>query len=191
MTQPAIAQPAIAGAVLTGGASRRMGRDKATLRVDGSAMARRVADALVEAGCHPVVAVGGTATQLATLGLRVVDDTWPGEGPLGAIIVALRDAGGAVLVAACDLPWLDGATVRQLITVSIAHPDADVVHAQSTRIEPLCALWRPSALAVIEPLFDAGERSMHAAIGALAAVACSVEAVRLTNINRPADLPVR
>ena len=50
---------AFAGAVLTGGRSSRMGRDKATLPVDGVPMAARVADALRRAGAEPVLAVGG------------------------------------------------------------------------------------------------------------------------------------
>ena len=48
-----------AGAVLCGGASRRMGTDKAFVEVGGQPMAERVAAALEEAGCAPVVFVGG------------------------------------------------------------------------------------------------------------------------------------
>jgi len=111
----------VAGAVLTGGTSRRMGRDKATLEIDGVAMARRVADALIAAGCAPVVAVGGDATRLGAIGIPVVDDDWPGEGPLGGIITALRHSErAAVVVAACDLPWLDAPTIERLVATAVA-----------------------------------------------------------------------
>ena len=56
-----------AGVVLTGGASRRMGRDKALLPVDGVPMAVRVATAMIAAGAHPVVALGGDADGLREL----------------------------------------------------------------------------------------------------------------------------
>lgn len=185
------ATSAVSGAVLTGGASRRMGRDKAMLPVDGIEMARRVADALAQSGCDPVVAIGGDGASLADIGLRTVADEWPGEGPLGAIIVALRDATGPVLVVACDLPWLDAGTLGRLLAVATAAPTADVVHAAGDRPEPLCALWRPSALRVLEAVFSAGERAVHIAIAQLNAVACPVDAVAVTNINRPEDLPKR
>jgi molybdopterin-guanine dinucleotide biosynthesis protein A len=79
----------VAGAVLMGGASRRMGRDKALVEVDGLPMASRVAAALTAAGCRSAVAVGGDAAVHARLGLSSVPDRWPGEGPLGAIVTVL------------------------------------------------------------------------------------------------------
>jgi molybdopterin-guanine dinucleotide biosynthesis protein A len=48
----------VAGAVLVGGASRRMGRTKALIDVDGSPMVMRVATALGTAGCTPVRLIG-------------------------------------------------------------------------------------------------------------------------------------
>ena len=52
----------VAGAVLVGGASRRMGRPKALIEVDGSPMVVRVAAALSAGGCAPVRLIGGLAT---------------------------------------------------------------------------------------------------------------------------------
>ena len=66
------------GAVLTGGASRRMGRPKADIEVDGVAMAARVADAMVAAGALDVARIGDE-----------VADHHPGEGPLGGVLTAL------------------------------------------------------------------------------------------------------
>ncbi|WP_434127450.1 molybdenum cofactor guanylyltransferase, partial [Enterococcus faecium] len=57
-----------AGAVLTGGDSRRMGTDKALIEVDGGPLARRVANALRAAGADPVIAVGGDLEALGDLG---------------------------------------------------------------------------------------------------------------------------
>src|SRR5258708_2361905 len=80
---------AVAGAALAGGAGRRVGTDKALLVVAGRALARTAADALLAAGAARVVAVGGDRAGLEALGLEVVVDEHPGEGPLGAILTAL------------------------------------------------------------------------------------------------------
>ncbi|MGA1077227.1 MAG: molybdenum cofactor guanylyltransferase, partial [Ilumatobacteraceae bacterium] len=53
------------GVVLAGGASRRMGTDKAFVAVDGRSMVLRVADALVSGGCGPLVCQGGDPRRLA------------------------------------------------------------------------------------------------------------------------------
>ncbi|MEJ7719137.1 MAG: NTP transferase domain-containing protein [Ilumatobacteraceae bacterium] len=95
----------VAGAVLTGGASRRMGSTKALVPERGVPLAERAARALHDGGCDPVFLVGGEVDDLAGLGRPVVADLTPGSGPLGGVLSALAAASGAaVLVAACDLP---------------------------------------------------------------------------------------
>lgn len=77
------------GVVLAGGASRRMGADKALIEINGMAMAARATLALQSAGLDEVIVVGGDADRLSDLGLTVVPDLYPGRGPLGGIITAL------------------------------------------------------------------------------------------------------
>jgi molybdopterin-guanine dinucleotide biosynthesis protein A len=183
----------VAGAVLTGGASRRMGRDKATLPVDGIAMARRVADALIAGGCATVLAVGGDTDGLARLGLEAIPDGWPGEGPVGGIVTALAATDAPTVVAACDLPWLDAATVGALVAAFVdagADPEgaqADAFVAVTDRIEPLCALWQPAALPPLRAAFAAGERAVHRALGGLRVVTVRVDPAALRNVNTPED----
>ena len=172
------------GAVLCGGASRRMGVDKATLQVGGTAMARRVADALSAAGCSPVVAIGGDTAALADLGLDVVIDEFPGEGPLGGVLTALS-LGSPVMVAACDLADLGAATVTRLVA---ALGDHDASIAFSDRAEPLCAIWSDQATPVLRSRFQAGERAMHRAIEGLDVAWVDVSAEGLRNVNSPGDL---
>jgi len=182
-----------------------MGRDKAFVEVEGSAMARRVADALVAAGCGPVLAVGGDAVGLSTLGLVAVPDRWPGEGPLGGIRTALahvseqvseqesgqepgqEPAGAPVLVVATDLPWLDATTLGALLE-HVSRTDLDVVVARSGRLEPLCALWWPSAAGPLAAAFDAGERAVHRAIAGMRVQEVAVDGAALVNVNQPDDL---
>ncbi len=109
------------GAVLTGGASRRMGRTKALIDVDGVPMARRVGDALARAGCASVIAYGGDVTELEPLGMPVLPDRHPGSGPLGGVLGVLElfteselQLDG-VFVVACDLPALRGEDLGGLV----------------------------------------------------------------------------
>jgi molybdenum cofactor guanylyltransferase len=180
----------VAGAVLAGGRSRRMGRDKALIEIDGRAMAARVAMSMAAAGCSPVFAVGGDAGSLGAIGLTVIDDRWPGEGPLGAIITALVHTEVPTVVAACDLPWLDEVTVRSLIR-DVQRPgiDVDLVLATAHRDEPLCGCWMPSALGELRRSFDDGERAVHRAIARLKTVRVQVTTAAVRNVNEPADLP--
>jgi molybdopterin-guanine dinucleotide biosynthesis protein A len=179
-------------AVLTGGASRRMGRDKAVgVAVDGRPLARRVADALEAAGADEVLAVGGDMNALAALGLRAHADDHPGDGPLGGILTAIRTARhDIVVVVACDLPWLDAATVAALVHALGAHPGAAVALARTDRREPLCATWRGSRAApVLAERFAAGERAPRRALDWLDVVEVDVDPAVLRNTNTPADLP--
>jgi molybdenum cofactor guanylyltransferase len=175
---------AVLGAVLCGGASRRMGVDKATYPIEGVAMARRVADALVAAGCARVIAVGGDERELNGLGLDFVHDQFPAEGPLGGILTALA-VGTPVVVVACDLPNIRPATVEALVAALDEH---DVAMARSNRVEPLCAVWSEGAHQHLQARFRAGERAMHRAIEGLDTAWISVPEAEVRNINTPSDL---
>jgi molybdopterin-guanine dinucleotide biosynthesis protein A len=98
-----------AGVLLTGGASTRMGRDKATLVVGGETLGARAARVL-SAVCAPVVEVGPGVT-----GLRAVRERPPGSGPLGALVAGV-DAVGVlpVVLLACDMPNVSEGIVRML-----------------------------------------------------------------------------
>jgi molybdopterin-guanine dinucleotide biosynthesis protein A len=179
-----------AGAVLTGGRSSRMGRDKALLPVDGVAMAARVAGALTGAGCDPVLAVGGDLAALAALGLVAVADPRQGDGPLAGIVSALEAvpaASAVVAVCACDLPALAAEDVAAV--VAAASGGAAAV-AWTGRIEPLCAAWpRARALDAGRALLGAGERAVQRLVERLDHVLVPVPAEHLRNVNRPGDLP--
>ena len=177
------------GVVLAGGDSRRMGTDKALLAVDGVPMAVRVASALAGGGCDPVLCQGGRVDELAALGLAVTPDSHPGNGPLPAILDAVsREAGDAVVVCACDLPWLDAATVARLITSAAAHPDADVVVACDAHGPHLAGVWRPHARDPLYQLVAAGIRSYRGALERLHTVRVDVPSAVVAIVNKPGDL---
>lgn len=182
------------GVVLTGGASRRMGRTKALIHVDGVPMAQHVADTLRSAGCTEVVAYGGDPDELRSLTVPVLAESHPGQGPVGAVVGVLERfeqhaaARPSVFVVACDLPGLDTAVLHSMIAAARSNPWADVVVAQTSAIEPTCALWHVASAARVREMFDAGERALHAVIERLDTVRVAVAADALHNINTPDDL---
>lgn len=184
-----------AGAVLCGGASRRMGTDKALLAVDGEAMAVRVAAALRAAGADPVLAVGGAGDALTAAGLATVPDQVPGAGPLGGIVTALAaSAEPIVFVASCDLVAPAAVAVEATVAALAGRPDASVaVPVVDGRRQWMHAAWRGAAAAPLGAAFDAGERAVHAAVAAapLRVVELGLPADVVADADTPADLPGR
>ena len=181
------------GYVLCGGGSRRMGRDKALVEVDGAAMACRVADALRSAGAARVVAVGGDVDALARRGLHVAPDRWPGEGPLGGLITALDDPDGSAemaVVLACDLTAPDPAAIARTVSARARIACDAVVPVVDGRHQWLHAAWDRRVSGILTDVFTAGERSMAgAALSLRIATLDGVAAASVHDADRPEDLP--
>jgi len=177
-----------AGVILAGGASSRMGADKAFVEVGGRAMIVRVADALRAAGCEPVSCQGGDARLTASFGLEVVPDATVGGGPVAAILAALRSHGGPVVIAACDLVDLDPATIRAVIAAAASNQGALVTVATADDRPHLLSYWRPTALAPLAELVAEGVTAYRIALGRLAAAEVAVDRAAVRNVNRPEDL---
>ena len=99
--------------------------------------------------------------------------------------------GDDVLAAACDLPFLDAATVADAAgdRPRTAEPAVDVVVARTERIEPALAWWSASARDEITRHWDHGVRALHEVIAELRSVEVPVDPAALRNVNAPADLP--
>ncbi len=135
----------IDGYVLAGGASRRMGTDKAFLSLGGKTMVRRAADALF-AISKEVRVVGNVLKDLPDL--TVVPDITEhaaGRGAIVGLLTALRNARhDLVAVLACDLPFVTGDLMGRLAAIALETPWAScVIPRQSDgRLQPLCAIFR-------------------------------------------------
>ena len=175
------------GVVLTGGSSSRMGADKAFVMVDGRPMAIRVVDALREGGCGTVVCQGGDVDGLRELGLDAYADTSPGDGPIAAIVDALQRIDGAVLVAACDLPDLDAASVQAVIAAASGSV-APVLVGEADGRRHLLSYWNEGAVAALVQVRADGARSYHDALDRIGAVGLPVPAAAVRNVNHPDDL---
>lgn len=178
-----------------------MGTDKALLEVDGRALARRVHDALIAAGCAPVVAIGGDAGALRALGLDVVDDLYPGDGPLGALVTAcsaLGDQADIVVALGCDLPDADPRAIAA-VCAPFRAPGGDqlevVVPRGADRHHMHHAAWRVTTLAILREAFDAGERAPRRVLARLRVHQLPVDATFdprwLADLDEPDELAAR
>jgi molybdenum cofactor guanylyltransferase len=173
-----IAMDSIEGFVLAGGASSRMGRDKAALMLEGQTFVSRIAATI--AGMVTKVSVVGLKTSLDP-SLPIVADVFETWGALGGLHAALSACGAQwALVVACDLPFVSATLLRRLASLREEF-DAVVPIQKDGRPQPLCALYRVAAcLDTAEKLIESGERRPLALLQSVRA--------RLTPFEELADL---
>lgn len=188
-----------AGIVLAGGASRRMGVDKATLPAPaGAATMVEQTVATVGSRCRPLFVVAAPGQPLPDLGAQILRDREPGLGPLAATAAGLQAAHAAgadwAFVVAVDLPLLTAEFLDRLIGANPGH-HGEVVLPWDGRAHYLAALYRTALGERAAALVAAGHRSMRSLVEAAdthrVAVAAPGETgglPELTNVNSPADL---
>ena len=137
--------PILNGLILTGGESRRMGRDKSELNYHGKSQWEHLID-LIRPYCSQVF-LSCNSRQASELRDKhpIIEDAFFNLGPMGGILSAFRaDPNAAWLVLACDLPYLSESTLQFLLKnrnpskTATAFLDTDGVFP-----EPLITIWEP------------------------------------------------
>jgi molybdopterin-guanine dinucleotide biosynthesis protein A len=146
--------PAAVAAVLIGGQSARMGKDKLLLELAGQALIDRVLGTL-SAIFPRVILVGRASPELAKRG-EVLPDLLPGLGPIAGIYTALKARSAPVFICAADMPFLNADLIRSQLKL-LKNMDA-VVPKPGGFFEPLHALYAPSCLPAIERLIQSGRK---------------------------------
>jgi molybdenum cofactor guanylyltransferase len=179
----------VAGFVLSGGISSRMGRDKALLPYGGATLIEHVARA-VERAAGSAVLVGRPELYRA-LPYPVLADLVPGQGPLGGVETALQYSTAAWnLIVACDMPGIMSEFLETVLAAATGEPEADVVAPAGPdgRIQPLCAVYHRRCLEPITEMLGRGVRSMRDAVAGLNATLLPVpSADPFRNLNAPED----
>lgn len=186
--------PTLSGVVLAGGASSRMGQDKALLVYAGEPLVARAAR-LLASFCDDVVLASGDGQRLGLLELPQVADVAPGLGPLAGIVAGLeRAAHPLVAVLAVDMPYASGPLFGLLAQLWAGEPAVVPVVAEA--LEPLHAVYAREAASALRAALAGGQRSVRRAVAALgvrrvgpAEWAAVEPAGRFAgNLNRPGDL---
>ena len=152
-----IANPNFAAVLLAGGRSTRMGRDKATLVIEGQPLWQRQLDKLRALEPCELFISGRCAGPYASAGVEIIEDSVPGLGPLGGVAAALRRATSPrVLVLAVDLPRMSAEFLASLLREP--HP---TIPRHGNFFEPLAAIYPKCALPVAEEMLGQEDRSMQ------------------------------
>ncbi|WP_156685975.1 molybdenum cofactor guanylyltransferase [Mycobacterium sp. Marseille-P9652] len=185
----------LAGIVLAGGASRRMGRDKASMPVPGSAdgrtMLEHVVGVLAER-CDPVLVMAAQGQPLPAVQAQIVRDESRGLGPLPATARGLRAAGEAgarfAFISAVDMPFLAPELIDELMRMAL-ETGAEVVLPWDGQDHYLAGIYRTDLADRADALVAAGQRSMRALADSSDAQRIVISDSRfLTNVNSDADL---
>ncbi|MGZ5495646.1 MAG: molybdenum cofactor guanylyltransferase [Candidatus Aminicenantales bacterium] len=151
--------------VLAGGTSRRMGKDKALLPIDGRPMIQSLIQSLVPISREIIVSLNDRERhqqlkQVLPGGVRVVYDERPGQGPLMGIYAGLKASETDVnFVIACDIPEIDPGFITEMRSHTGDH---DVVVSVDTegRTNALLAMYRRSVIPLVKKQLDEGQRKI-------------------------------
>jgi len=186
----------IAGVILAGGQSSRMGADKAFVVLAGRPLIGHVLDRLRPQVGKVYVNAREDAERFRALGCPIILEAEGrgGAGPLAGLSAALRTARADgfdwLASAPCDAPFLPLDLVARL-SARIAEGAPAAVAASSRGLEPIFALWPTGAVKQVEAALDAGRaspRSVLAAIGAAETLFEDAGCDPFANLNAPADL---
>lgn len=186
----------LAGAILAGGDSRRMGRDKALLTIRREPLWRRHARELRSAGAMPVFVIRRQGQHDVGKGVRHVWDEFTGAGPMAGLHAALKAARAVdarwVAVVAVDMPQIDAVWYCWLW--ELCRPGGGAVARHADGFEPLAAIYPTSALLAVRRRLRSEKLSLQELVDALVRAGKmavmklpEAERWRVKNWNRPED----
>ncbi len=145
----------VAAFILAGGKSTRMGSDKAFVNLDGRTLLARAIDSI--GGVTSDVHIVGDFEKFSPFA-PVIEDKFPGCGPLAGIHAALSSSGSDLnLILAVDLPFVSAALLEFLISLAENSSAIVTVPRVGERLQPLCAVYRRPFATLAEAALRAGE----------------------------------
>lgn len=162
----------IAGVILAGGRSRRMGGDKPLRMLNGKPLIAHVVERLREQAAPIALNANGDPARFATFGLSIVPDEWPDfAGPLAGVLAGLRWAAKVtpharfIVTAACDTPFFPPGLVAKLLASTQGSGPCLALAASAGRLHPVFALWPLSLADDLALSLQVGERKVMHWIG--------------------------
>ena len=183
-------------ALFVGGRSSRMGRDKASLEIEGIPLWQRQLQTLRSLGPSEIFLSAPTQPAWIREDMEFVADANPRSGPLAGLVAVLRRCENEHMLAlAIDLPNMTTAFLKHLLAT--CPDDGGVVPKRigAALFEPLAAIYPASCLALAENCLNSGEYSLQQLISRAVKAALMVvrevtraEESLFLNLNTPADL---
>jgi molybdopterin-guanine dinucleotide biosynthesis protein A len=131
-------------AILAGGKSRRMGRDKATMPVGGKALVKRVYD-VVKDVFEEVFIISTRHKSIDGIDAPIVGDIIPIQSPVvGLVSALLHSQNSYVFILACDLPFITRRSIEYIL--SEAGGEDLIIPRTKGGYEPLYALYGKSCI---------------------------------------------
>jgi molybdopterin-guanine dinucleotide biosynthesis protein A len=147
------ANPDVSAFILAGGKSSRMGADKAFVTLNGRTLLQRALD--VTRAVTPNVRIVGVPQKFTPFA-PVVEDIFPGCGPLAGIHAALRASDTELnFILAVDLPFVPADLLHFLLASALDSSCTLTVPRIGERWQPLCAVYRRSFADLAEPALRA------------------------------------
>ena len=176
-----------AGFVLAGGRSSRMGRDKALFRHWGVPLVVRAAAAVADAAGS--VTILGDPGIYGHFGWPVLADAEREQGPMGGLLTALENTRAEWnLLVACDMPELSVTLLRALLRKTVRARGRCVAPVTEGGFEPLCAVYRRTALPEVRSAIVEGRLKMRDLLPLLGVVPVSgIDAACFRNVNTPEE----
>ncbi len=160
------AKAEVAGFVLAGGRSSRMGRDKALLELGGKTLAARSVELLQSAGLSAQFA--GSRSELGEIATVIPDDT-PDQGPLSGICSALGSSEAELAVfIPVDLPFLPASSLQFLVSHAQTTGKAVTLFSANGFPQTFPVALHRKALPILRGELDAGRLGCFAAFRAAA-----------------------
>lgn len=188
------------GIILAGGSSRRMGQNKALMRLGCATLIEHTLCQMRLVTTN-LLLITNTPSQFGHLGVRMYTDVVPNMGALGGIYTGLTHADNpAVICVACDMPQLQPRLLSYLTTI-LGEDDAVVPYVENPdstgpKFQTLSAVYSKKCLSVIKQMFAEGELRVHALYNRVSVRVVPPSEWRhfdphgqsFFNINTPADL---
>lgn len=184
-------KPPLNGLVLIGGKSTRMNKDKSKLVYHNNLPQHRYLTNLLENYCENVYVSVRDEAQAEEFDNDVITDKFIGLGPYGGILSAMQsDPTSAWLVVAVDLPYLDEATISNLVTNRNTSKAATCfIDPKNEFPEPLITIWEPRSYPILLEFLSKGYSCPRKAlINSDVEVLLERDVKALTNVNTPEEL---
>jgi len=177
--------------VLAGGASRRMGQDKAALAFHGRPQLEWARATLARHCAGVFVSIrADQQDDPVRRGQPVIIDVHDGAGPIAGIAAAqAAHPDHAWLVLACDLPFVDDAAIGHLVSRRDGRPVVAYASSHDGLPEPLCAIYEPASREGVLAAIASGRNCPRRfIIGTGVALLAQPDPTALDNVNTPEEL---